>query len=45
MLNEIRNFHQQFSKALLVAKETNLPNRSDNFKNIYLCGMGGSSLP
>jgi len=45
MIDEIRNFGKQFDVALRFAKNVELPEWSQDVKNIYLCGMGGSSLP
>jgi len=48
MIDEIRNFGKQFGLALQVARDVDFSrfdNNLNEIENIYLCGMGGSSLP
>jgi glucose-6-phosphate isomerase len=45
MIDEIRNVGNQFGIAMSVARKIEFGELPQNVENIYLCGMGGSSLP
>ncbi len=45
MKQEIYSFPEQYEKALRVFDDASLTFKHSEYRNFYLCGLGGSSLP